>query len=208
MEDYPNINRVTLCGEVCAAPVLSHVNHGESFFRLMLSVRRLSGQSDELPVIASQQQAEAVHCDDNVCVTGQLRSFNNKSGVGSRLILSVFAYQLYPAAAPPQNRIQLSGIICKTPTVRRTPLGRSICDVILAVNRRYGRADYLPCIAWGIVAQQVGHMGVGERLTAEGRIQSRVYSKNTGGQPQQRTAYEVSIMHPAAPEDFSVAGTP
>jgi single-strand DNA-binding protein len=202
MEDYPNINRVTLCGEVCDAPVLSHVNHGESFYRLTLCVRRLSGQCDQLPVIASAQLVAAVEPGDSVCVNGQLRSFNNKSGVGSRLILSVFAYQLYPLVAPPQNRIQLSGVICKPPTVRRTPLGRSICDVILAINRRYGRADYLPCIAWGIVAQQVGQMQVGQRLSAEGRIQSRVYSKNTGSQTEQRTAYEVSIMHPASPEDF------
>ena len=205
MEDYPNINRVTLCGDVCSAPALSHVNHGESFYRLTLCVSRLSGQNDQLPVIASARLIQSVQVGDTVCVNGQLRSFNNKSGVGSRLILSVFAYQLYPLAAPPQNRIQLSGVICKAPVVRRTPLGRSICDVVLAINRRYGRADYLPCIAWGIVAQQVGQMPVGQRLTAEGRIQSRVYSKTVGARTEQRTAYEVSIMHPSAAADFDTA---
>ncbi|NLU23325.1 MAG: single-stranded DNA-binding protein [Clostridiales bacterium] len=205
MDDTRNFNRVRLCGQILAEPALSHVNHGESFYKFSLAVKRLSGQADILTVIASQHLLRQVcaHPGSPLCVVGQLRSFNNKSGLGSRLVISIFAQSLTPCSGEPFNQIQLSGILCKAPTLRRTPLGRSICDVILAVNRRYGRADYLPCIGWGLVAQQVGNMHVGERLTLEGRVQSRTYTKNTGAQAEERIAYEVSIMHLASPEDFT-----
>ena len=107
-----------------------------------------------------------------------------------------------PGGTAPLNRIQLSGILCKQPVLRRTPLGREICDMILAVNRRYGRADYLPCIAWGAVAQQAACLRTGQRFTAEGRVQSRIYTKNENGVLTDRTAYEVSIMRPAEVEEF------
>ena len=174
-----NYNRVELCGTVLEAPVLSHVNHGCAFCRFPLSVLRLSGQPDKLQVIAPQPLLDAlpVSPGDTVTVTGQLRSFNNKSGQGSRLVISVFAQTLTVGGAGPLNRIQLSGILCKQPVLRRTPLGREICDMILAVNRRYGRADYLPCIAWGAVAQQAACLHTGQRFTAEGRVQSGLYEK-------------------------------
>jgi len=119
-------------------------------------------------------------------------------------VISVFAHQLALGGESPFNQIQLSGILCRTPTLRRTPLGREICDIILAVNRRYGRADYLPCIAWGAVAAQAADMRTGQRLTVEGRVQSRVYTKNDNGVLTDRTAYEVSIMRPAEIEEFLV----
>ena len=191
-----NFNRVRLCGRAAGEPELSHINHGESFYRFPLSVERLSGQEDRLPVILPRPLLEAhpVHTGDVLTLTGQLRSFNNKSGQGSRLVISVFAHQLTPGGESPFNQIQLSGVLCKTPVLRRTPLGRSICDMILAVNRRYGRADYLPCIAWGKVAAKIAEMQVGDRLTLEGRVQSRTYIKQTDAGSEERTAYEVSVM--------------
>ena len=199
-----NYNRVELCGTVLEAPVLCQVNHGCACCRFPLSVLRLSGQPDKLQVIAPQPLLDAlpVSPGDTVTVAGQLRSFNNKSGQGSRLVISVFAQTLTAGGAGPLNRIQLSGILCKQPVLRRTPLGREICDMILAVNRRYGRADYLPCIAWGAVAQQAACLHTGQRFTAEGRVQSRVYTKNENGVLTDRTAYEVSIMRPAEVEEF------
>lgn len=199
-----NINRVILCGDVTGEPYLSHVNHGESFYKFPLAVPRLSGQIDELSVVTPQVLLEQapVHPGDRVRAAGQLRSFNNKSGQGRRLIISVFARRLEPGGPEPENCIQLSGVICKIPVLRRTPLGRDICDIILAVNRRYGRADYLPCIAWGAVAQQTAAMPVGRRLTVEGRVQSRTYTKLTSAGPEDRVAYEVSIMRPAEPEEL------
>ncbi len=131
-----------------------------------------------------------------LAVDGQLRSFNNKSGCGSRLVISVFAQFLAPdLEEEDQNRILLRGVICKPPVLRRTPLGRCISDMMLAVNRRYGRADYLPCIAWGQVAMITGSMLVGESLSLEGRVQSRAYTKVVEGCAQERVAFEVSIMH-------------
>ena len=121
-----NYNRVELCGTALEAPVLSHVNHGCVFYRFPLSVLRLSGQPDKLQIIAPQSLLASlpVSPGDTVTVTGQLRSFNNKSGQGSRLVLSVFAQSMTPGGTAPLNRIQLSGILCKQPVLRRTPLGR------------------------------------------------------------------------------------
>jgi len=199
-----NFNRVILCGDVAGEPYLSHINHGESFYKFPLSVARLSGQIDELTVVTPgvllDQTPFAV--GDRIRVVGQLRSFNNKSGQGRRLVISVFARQLELGGDGPENCIQLSGVICKAPILRRTPLGRDICDIILAVNRRYGRADYLPCIAWGAVAQQAAAMPVGRRMTVEGRVQSRTYTKMTPTGTEERTAYEVSIMRPAEIDEF------
>lgn len=199
-----NFNRVRLCGRISSDPALSHINHGETFYRFVLSVQRLSGQCDDLPVIVPRQLLRACPLGrgDAAAVTGQLRSFNNRSGQGRRLIISVFAQTLERGSGVPCNRIQLGGSLCKPPNYRRTPLGREICDLILAVNRRYGRADYLPCIAWGAVAQQTRSLTVGAPLCLEGRVQSRVYTKNLGTYAEERTAYEVSIMRPAEPEEF------
>ena len=201
-------NHVTLCGKAQGEPVLSHVNHNVPFYKFILAVPRLSGQVDALPVIASGAQLATAPFSpgDVLTVQGQLRSFNNRSGEGPRLVLSVFAFTLEKAGRESVNVIQISGILCKPPIVRHTPLGREICDAILAVNRRYGRSDYLPCIAWGALAQAVGRLRVGEHLTAEGRVQSRLYNKATLGGVQERTAYEVSIMRPATVEEFMGKG--
>lgn len=202
MEDC--YNRVELCGEVLTLPEPSHTNHGEIFYRFMLSVPRLSGQNDELPVLVRQSLLpEEMREGDTVSITGQLRSFNNRSGQGRRLILSVFARSLtLTPGASPANRICLCGAVCKPPVLRSTPLGREICDILLAVNRRCGRSDYLPVICWGLLARQAAELETGDSFCAEGRVQSRTYIKVEGGAAQQRTAYEVSIMHMADREDF------
>ena len=116
-------------------------------------------------------------------------------------MLTVFVQALRPGAGEPVNRITLSGTLCKPPIYRRTPLGRSICDLILAVPRNYGRADYLPVIAWGQVASQVCILEAGAPLSLEGRVQSRVYRKVTETGPEERTAYEVSVMRLLSPEE-------
>lgn len=189
-------NYVELWGIVGEDPVFSHENHGQRFDKFPLQVQRLSGQIDTPVIVAGEQLLRRfpVARGQDLRVTGQLRSFNNKSGQGSRLILTVFAQTLEPGDETHFNRILLSGVLCKQPTLRRTPLGRSICDLILAVNRHYGRADYLPCIAWGQIAMQVSELSVGDRLTLEGRVQSRTYTKLLDTGPEERTAYEVSIM--------------
>ena len=193
MDDTRNL--VQLRGTVVNEPVLSHENHGQKFYRFPFSVQRLSGQADTLYVIVQEDQP-LPQKGQRLEIRGQLRSFNNKSGQGSRLVISVFAHTLELAASTEDlNTILLRGVICKPPVLRRTPLGRCISDMMLAVNRRYGRADYLPCIAWGQVAMITGHMQVGDPLALEGRVQSRVYTKVVEGCAEERTAYEVSVMH-------------
>ena len=156
-----------------------------------------------MPVIATGEQLQGLlplH-GRRLAVEGQLRSFNNKSGQGNRLVISVLARTLLPTQEEDRNEILLRGVICKPPVLRRTPLGRCIADMMLAVNRRYGRADYLPCIAWGQVAMITGQMAVGDCLSLEGRVQSRIYTKVIEGCAQERTAYEVSIMHLLEPQE-------
>lgn len=188
-------NQVELEGRVLTAPVLSHENHGTRFYRFSLSVPRLSGQADVLPVLVTERYLPLAAPEAPLRIRGQFRSFNNRSGHGSRLVLTVFAREVEPGTGTPENRILLSGTLCKPPVYRRTPLGRSICDLMLAVPRRYGRADYLPVIAWGQLASLLSSRGVGDRVALEGRVQSRLYTKVTEDGPQERTAYEVSVMH-------------
>ena len=189
-------NDLLLRGTAAAEPAFSHENHGQRFYRFPLSVRRLSGRADVLQAIATGEQLPHLLplTGRRLEIQGQLRSFNNKSGQGSRLVISAFTRLLVETAGEDVNIIELKGAICKPPVLRRTPLGRCICDMMLAVNRRYGRADYLPCIAWGQVAMVTGQLPVGSTLALEGRVQSRVYTKVLDGVPQERTAYEVSIM--------------
>ena len=191
-----NINRIFLRGRLAAPPAPSHVNHGVEYFTLPLAVRRLSGAEDRLNVTAAREQLEGLALGPGGLLTvhGEVRTFNNRSGVGSRLVVSVFARELNQEEGEEENRLELSGTLCKPPSLRSTPLGRTICAMILAVNRRYGRADYLPSIAWGSLAYRCGAMEVGDQLSLEGRLQSRVYTKEVNGQPQERTAFEVSVM--------------
>ena len=199
-------NAVELWGAVAAEPVFSHENHGQRFMKFPLRVDRLSGQSD-VPVIVVPEgmlHLYPVSPGQEVRVRGQLRSYNNKSGQGSRLVITVLARELAAGDGTHFNRICLSGVLCKQPYLRRTPLGRSICDLILAVNRPYGRADYLPAIAWGQVAAKVAEMQVGDRLTLEGRVQSRTYTKLLDTGPEERTAFEVSIMQLVENEEAPV----
>ena len=194
-------NEVLLEGTALDAPVFSHENHGTQFFRFSLRVPRLSGTPDTLPVLLPEPLLEAAGAAGALRIRGQLRSFNNRSGVGNRLVLTVYAQEITPGTGEPCNRILLSGARCKPPIFRRTPLGRSICDLMLAVSRRYGRADYLPVIAWGQLAVRAARLQVGDALSLEGRVQSRAYRKVLeDGSVQERVAYEVSAMHLLDPE--------
>ena len=197
------INSIELCGTVAADPVFSHENHGQSFYRFPLEVERLSGQTDQIEILAlsATLSTATVSKGARIRVLGQLRSYNNRSDSGRRLIISVLANIITPWEGEARNTVLLSGALCKSPILRRTPLGRSICDVMLAVNRRYGRSDYLPCIAWGQLAMQIGALDVGSKLSLEGRVQSRVYTKTVDGRSEDRVAYEISIMRLADGKD-------
>ena len=195
MEESTSSNRVALRGAVAGAPRFSHESRGERFFTFPLEVRRLSGAVDRLNVLARESTLERTALTEGgaLAVEGELRSFNNRSGVGSRLVISVFARSLLLEDGEDRNEVSLTGTLCKRPNLRRTPLGREICDLMLAVNRRYGRSDYLPCIVWGLLARETADRQVGDRLALRGRIQSRRYIKQLGGEQLEKTAYEVSV---------------
>ena len=189
-------NHIDLIGSLASAPQFSHDNHGRRFFSFFLEVERLSGTIDRLPVLASEQllRTTAAQEGDALHITGQIRSFNSRTPGQHRLIISVLAEQMSVCGEPHDNLAVLTGVICKEPVYRRTPLGREICDVMLAVNRPYRRADYIPCILWGRTAQEAAAFPVGTTLTLTGRLQSRDYLKLLGSESEQRTAYEVSVI--------------
>lgn len=187
-------NEVELEGLVLDLPTLSHENHETHFYRFSLQIPRLSGQWDTLPILIPETLTEQVIPGQPLRLLGQLRSFNNRSQQGRRLVLSVHVLTLLQPEGEPCNRIRLTGRLCKPPILRRTPLGRSICDLMLAVPRRYGRTDYLPVIVWGRLAMDAAILPVSAPVELEGRIQSREYTKVTDEGSCQRTAYEVSVM--------------
>lgn len=196
-EATPHENRILLHGRLEQLPVFSHKNHDQKFYTCSLSVRRLSGAMDHMNVSLSQSQLDLLGeltPGEELTVRGDVRTFNNRSGVGSRLVISVFARTVEREPGEDENQLELSGTLCKEPNLRVTPLGRTICDMIVAVNRRYGRTDYLPCIAWGSLAHRCGGMTVGDHVSIGGRLQSRTYSKVLDDRTEERTAYEVSVM--------------
>lgn len=196
MQTNWNENHIILHGRVEEEPVQSHMNHGASYYIFPLLSCRLSGVGDRLNVVISEEMLcrSPLKRGDEITVLGEVRSFNNKTGIGSRLVITVFGKEVRLEQAEDENKLALAGSLCKVPVYRRTPLGRDICDLMLAVNRRYGRTDYLPCIAWGTLARRCGELNVGDAIGLEGRLQSRTYSKHIGEEIQERTAFEISIM--------------
>ena len=190
------VNHITLTGALASAPEYSHSNHGRRFYSFYLEVSRLSGAIDRLQILASEEllASTCVTEGEALTVEGQIRSFNNRAPKGRKLIISVLAEAIAVTDGPHANQVLLQGVICKEPIFRRTPLGREICDVMLAVNRPYHRADYLPCILWGRCAQEVSDYPVGTVLSITGRLQSREYLKVIDGVAEQRTAYEISAV--------------
>lgn len=191
------INHIRLCGTVESPPTFSHENHGRKFYSFLLGVERLSGTVDRLRVLADWELLDAADCawGERVLVTGQVRSFNQLTPTGRHLVISVLAQTLELSDEEPDDRVTLTGALCRDPVYRRTPLGREICDGMLAVNRSYRRTDYLPCIFWGRTARQIAALSTGARITLTGRLQSREYSKLLpDGETVTRTAYEISAI--------------
>jgi single-stranded DNA-binding protein len=192
-----NENQAVLVGEAVTEPEYSHTSHGEDYFRIPVKSLRMSGAEDVVNIIASRSLLSryTVRAGERICVTGELRSYNNNSGVGSRLVITIFAQELTGDRwGEDENRLRLAGTLCRTPVYRHTPLGREIADLLLAVNRPYGRSDYLPCIAWGKVAQRCRELDTGTGVRLQGRLQSRSYTKVLEAGSVKRVAYEVSIM--------------
>ncbi|MBR3904894.1 MAG: single-stranded DNA-binding protein [Clostridia bacterium] len=189
-------NVLKLCGVIESAPVLDHEVFGEQFYRMELKVPRLSGTYDLLPVTVSERLMEGeVAPGMQIGISGQLRSYNKVIGGSGRLLLTAFAQQLEtPDETQNPNTVQLVGAICKPPSFRTTPFGREIADLMLAVNRSFGKSDYIPCIAWGRTARYAATLQVGDKLRIQGRFQSREYQKQMpDGNVINRIAYEVSI---------------
>lgn len=198
-------NLATLRGSLISLPEFSHENHGRNFHRFYLEVPRLSGAADILPVIAEDSILNSFDLSggEMLTVTGQVRSHNVNNEGKRRLLIFVFAASITAEDGEPINEVILEGPVCREPVYRRTPLGREICDIMLAVPRAFRRADYLPCILWGRTAQEGSRLHTRDLIRIHGRLQSRIYTKLTPDGPQERTAYEVSALSAEVPEDMS-----
>ena len=196
-------NTVTLIGEIVSGFTFNHEVYGEGFYMVDLAVQRLSDQVDVLPVLVSDRLLDVSrdYSGLTVQVLGQYRSFNIVRGNKKGLFLSVFAREIYFLSedrvdATKSNSIYLKGFLCKSPKYRKTPLGREITDLLIAVNRPYGKSDYIPCIVWDRNAIYAAGFEVGSAVEITGRIQSREYQKRLEGDSvETRTAYEVSIFN-------------
>ena len=199
MEQMLEENRAVLTGIVASELEFSHKTYGESFFVATLKVIRKSGYEDEIPLMISERIIWNMDIQPGsmISVSGQIRTYNQVNDGRNKLIIVVFVKEISWAdeEAHMTNLVELEGYVCK-PTVRRTsPLGRELCDIMLAVNRMYNKSDYIPCIAWGRNAVFGEDLEVGSKLLIEGRIQSRQYKKyDEDGNPHIKTAYEVSVM--------------
>ena len=205
MEPVATRNQICLRGSLLGLPEFSHENHGKRFFRFYLEVPRLSGAIDTLPVIAEETLLNSLDPSggEMLTVTGQVRSHNLRENGKRHLSVFVFADSVTAEDGEPINTVQLDAYLCREPTYRRTPLGREICDVMLAVPRAFKRADYLPCILWGRTALEASQCHTRDRIRICGRLQSRVYTKVTETGSEERTAYEISALTAQIPEDIS-----
>ena len=189
-------NHIFLRGALSALPEFSHENHEKRFFRFYLEVPRLSGAVDLLPVMAEEALLNSLDLSGGsmLTVTGQIRSHNIRCEGRRRLNIFVFARSILCEDGEPVNEVILEGPLCREPNLRRTPLGREICDVMLAVPRVFQRADYLPCILWGRTAREAAEYHTRDRVLICGRLQSRIYTKLTEEGSEERTAYEISAL--------------
>lgn len=192
-------NSIYISGRIVTPPEYSHVIYGEAFYRMTMGVKRLSEAVDLIPVTISERLLGNIPVEENMLFsfTGQIRSYNQRTETGSRLIVTAFARDFTPEDESQYigdcNECELSGYICKPVVYRTTPFSREIADVLIAVNRRYGKSDYLPCIAWGRNARFLEQMNVGDHLHIIGRLQSREYRKLLeDGTTVNRTTYEIS----------------
>ena len=189
-------NMITLRGSMLSLPQFSHSNHGRRFCRFTLEVPRLSGTVDLLPIIAEESLVNAMDpcAGEMVTVIGQIRSYNQRNADTRHLLIFVFASSITVESGEPINDVFLQGPLCREPTFRRTPLGREICDAMLAVPRAFHRADYLPCILWGRTAQEISQCHTRDVISIQGRLQSRIYTKIMPDGAEDRTAYEISAL--------------
>lgn len=193
-------NKVSVIGKIISGFTFSHEVFGEGFYLVDLEVNRLSDQADIIPLMISERllnvSEDYIGC--TVEAIGQFRSYNRHEGARNRLVLSVFVREINFMEEftdyTKTNQIFLDGYICKVPIYRKTPLGREIADILLAVNRPYGKSDYIPCIAWGRNARYAAGFEVGARVCIWGRVQSREYTKKiSDSECEKRVAYEVSV---------------
>lgn len=193
-------NQVMIMGKIVGTFIYSHEIFGEGFYMVNIDVARLSDSYDMIPIMISERLIDVTmdYRGENVAVVGQFRSYNRHEEKKNRLILSVFAREIEFVdeieESAKSNQIYLDGYICKEPIYRKTPLGREIADLLVAVNRPYGKSDYIPCICWGRNARFASNFEVGARCAIWGRIQSREYMKKISeDEAEKRVAYEVSV---------------
>ena len=193
-------NKVTIMGQVASEFEFSHEVFGEGFYIVEVLVKRLSNSCDRIPLMVSERLIDVTqdYTGEFIMASGQFRSYNRHEEQKNRLVLSVFVREISFMEEEPDgsktNSILLDGYICKEPIYRKTPLGREIADLLLAVNRPYGKSDYIPCICWGRNARYASGFEVGEHVQVLGRIQSREYVKKLSEtETEKRVAYEVSV---------------
>ena len=230
--NYLENNYLTLVGKVTGEKEFSHEIYGEKFYRFSLSIARLSGNADIIPITISERLItdETLTEGKKLLIKGQFRSYNSFENERNKLILTVFAKDVQELPENEEqevevegedgeiakkeemtNEVVLIGFVCKKPIYRQTPFGREIADVLLAVNRAYNKSDYIPTIAWGRNSRFCQTLEVGDNIRVWGRLQSREYQKKINEtEVVKKVAYEVSIskMEKVSEEERAENSTP
>ena len=200
MQDIHTTNKAEIIGVIASEFSFSHEAYNESFFKFTVCVKRLSDMHDDIAITASEHLLHGLNLTrgDEVHIMGQYRSYNNFTGIGNRLILTLFAKEVRRTTMADvgqnPNSIFLDGFICKPPVYRTTPFGREITDILLATNRTYNKSDYIPCITWGRNARFASTLDIGAHIKICGRMQSRLYQKRLSeNESEEKVAYEISV---------------
>lgn len=195
--DVHSNNRVAVVGNVVSGFTYSHESHSEKFYSCTLAIERTSGTKDYLPIIVSEKliDIKSTYENDNICVIGQIRSYNQPDNDKKKLLLYLFAFEFYATDSGYMNDVCVEGYICKQPTYRVTPFGRTIADLLIAIPRYCGKSDYIPVVCWGRSATFASQLEIGQCVAISGRMQSREYQKCINDEKITKIAYEVSVIN-------------
>lgn len=190
------MNKIKLSGEIVRKPIFSHKTKEKDFYEFYMSSKRLSGASDIIPCIVSDGLLIKILENEKICLHGEIRTYNKYEGDHAKLLVYIYVKAISQYMDNDENCVEIDGFICKEPCYRKTQLGREIADILLAVNRPYGKSDYIPCICWGEDARKMDAKSLETELKLCGRIQSRFYIKKLeDGTQEKRVAYEISVKN-------------
>ena len=199
-------NRIKIAGAIKEMPrlVLDAPVFEKRVFETKIAAARRSGVEDTLilqfsgKVAGNEEDFNKIQIGSLVSLVGEVCTENEREIVATAPTVKIFVtadkMELIEEIKEKKNIVKLRGKICKDPRVRTTQKGTHVADIMVAVSGKKG-VNFIPCICWQNVADDVNDVKKGMYVEIEGRMQSREYKKNIeNGLPYLMTAYEVSVI--------------